>query len=175
MADLEADVDDPNVRWEEDDIEEASKIDNDGANAVMMTPEASANDEALASSTARLLSIRNGTDNPSLAIGVPQIPLSASADQPSLLSRRNFANSTPFSLGPDFAQSMAQSNYLRPSTPSGSFMPEDGLTPNSDSASIPTIEMLRDGPMTPTNDAGPFVFDGSAGRGAAAQNVGSLS
>jgi len=26
------------------------------------------------------------------------------------------------------------------------------------------IELLADGPMTPTNNAGPFVFDGSAGR-----------
>jgi hypothetical protein len=35
----------------------------------------------------------------------------------------------------------------------------DGLTP----------DRVQDGPMTPRNDAGPFVLDGSAGRAAASR------
>lgn len=55
-------------------------------------------------------------------------------------------------------------DYLRPITPTGPFM---ALDINEDSTSTPTAEQLVEhGPMTPTNTAGPFVFDGSAGGGA---------
>ena len=173
MADLEADVDDPNdVRWEDDDAEEseASKLEIDGAKVPAALPESSEDDESLAASTSRKLSIRNEAfeSRPEARSG-PQTSASSSAPQPSLLSRRNFANSTPFSLGPNFQEAMAPENYLRPITPTRPLMHDDDLTPSNESVMYPAmtpnaLAMLGDGPMTPTNDAGPFVFDGSAGR-----------
>ena len=173
MADLEADADDPNdVRWEEEDVEELDKLETDGANAAAGLPSTNEDDERLASSTSRLLSIRNGADEPSPETQ-PEAQSSpgTSADQPTLLRRRNFANSTPFSLGPNFQQSAAPQNFVRPITPTRSLLHDEDLTPNNETATIPLLtpnvsEMLGDGPMTPTNNAGPFVFDGSAGRAA---------
>lgn len=37
-------------------------------------------------------------------------------------------------------------------------------SPNGLSASVPDVVPSSEGPMTPRNDAGPFIFDGSAGR-----------
>jgi len=171
VADLEADVDDPNdVRWEDEDADELDKVETDGANADACVPGTDEDDESLANSASRVLSIRNGTDQPSppgmQAKQQRSVPI-VSTGQPSIHSRRNFANSAPFSLGPMPQQPFASRDYLRPVTP-GSLLRED-FTPNSETATLPAmtpgvIELLADGPMTPTNNAGPFVFDGSAGR-----------
>ncbi len=172
VADLEADVDDPNdVRWEDDDVDELDKVETDGANAEASMPGTDEDDERLSTSASRVLSIRNGSDQPSPPSMQSKQQHSAptSTGQPSILIRRNFANSAPFSLGAMPQQPLASRDYLRPITPSGSLFREEDFTPNSDSATLPAmtpgaIELLADGPMTPTNNAGPFVFDGSAGR-----------
>lgn len=54
-------------------------------------------------------------------------------------------------------------NYPRPVTPIASLSNDPETTP--DASPSGGAEMLTtDGPMTPTNHAGPFVFDGSGGR-----------
>ena len=76
-----------------------------------------------------------------------------------LLSRRRPTNEGQS----DMRLPSNQTQFLRPITPTE---PLDA-TVNVDSAhgQTPTMDMLvREGPMTPTNTAGPFVFDGSAGR-----------
>lgn len=173
VADLEADVDDPNgVRWEDDDADELDKVETDGANAEDYAPGAGEDDEGLATSTSRILSIRDGSEQPSPPVMQPKQQQSApitTTGQPSILIRRNFANSAPFSLGTMPQPPLASRDYLRPITPIGSLLPDEDVTPNSESVSLPAMTpgvmaLLADGPMTPTNNAGPFVFDGSAGR-----------
>lgn len=62
-------------------------------------------------------------------------------------------------------------NYLRPITPTDPVLRED-VTPNGSPSALGTgADLTNDGPMTPTNNAGPFVFDGSAGRAAGRRTV----
>ncbi|KAL9101300.1 MAG: hypothetical protein Q9163_003435 [Psora crenata] len=78
---------------------------------------------------------------------------------PSLLDRRNAAvtDQIGIRMPPDPMQ------YLRPITPTQPVM--GNAEPDQTKPQTPTIDMLvNEGPMTPTNTAGPFVFDGSAGR-----------
>ncbi len=105
------------------------------------------------------------------------------APKQSLLSRRNARRvSPPYAHGigepiPERSEDTSSSssnfqNYLRPITPSQPLMPDDGLMPNDEfppalGASTPSDILVADGPMTPRNNAGPFVFDGSAGRAGA--------
>ena len=187
MADLEADVDDPNDdRWEEIDAEDLNKLEPNAADALPATLDMEGDSGELATTTSRLLSIRNSTDE-ALPETQPEHPDPAlgSGDPSSLLSRRNARHSSPpqnllgnnasLSFGSIPEQMSPFSDYLRPITPTQSLLHDDELTPNTESpgALDPTssaTEMLVDGPMTPTNNAGPFVFDGSAGR-AAGQRV----
>ena len=122
-------------------------------------------DEALAHSTSRLLAV---ADDHHLTP-----PISASSDStnsiPNDLLARRGANriSPPFQPAQDqtaIRTISGQIQYLRPITPTEPLM---GLDMSGTSLSTPTTEQLvSDGPMTPTNTAGPFVFDGSAGRAA---------
>lgn len=187
MADLEADVDDPNdERWEEVDPEDPSKLEPNALDAMPATLDMDDDGGELADTTSRLLLIRNATDEalPESQPDPPN-PTLSSGDLSSLLSRRNARHSSPPEaiLGNDASLSFGSiperispfSDYLRPITPTQSLLHDDELTPNTESpgALDPTpsaTEMLADGPMTPTNNAGPFVFDGSAGR-AAGQRV----
>lgn len=68
------------------------------------------------------------------------------------------------------------SNYLRPITPTESMSQDQNITPNGSPSGQDATELLvSDGPMTPTNNAGPFVFDGSAGRAAGRRAITSLA
>lgn len=61
-------------------------------------------------------------------------------------------------------------NYLRPITPTEPILQD--VTPNGSPSALATgADLTNDGPMTPTNNAGPFVFDGSAGRAAGRRTV----
>lgn len=62
-------------------------------------------------------------------------------------------------------------SHLRPITPTEHILQED-VTPNGSPSALATgADLSTDGPMTPTNNAGPFVFDGSAGRAAGRRTV----
>ncbi|KAL8768891.1 MAG: hypothetical protein Q9209_004945 [Squamulea sp. 1 TL-2023] len=195
VADLEADVDDPDAMngWEDDDDSNASITDShevpntDGTGHEAAQQALDEEDTSLANVTTRQLSVRNGIDPPPESTeytGVDAPPPSRSAlspttdygatssSLPNLLNRRNGRRITPPRHIPlpstDEGQAMAipltQDAFLRPITPSRSFLGDgdflnrevmmgDAITPGSEL-----------GPMTPRNNAGPFVFDGSAGR-----------
>lgn len=183
MADLEADVDDPNDdRWEEVDPEELGKLEPNAPDAMPAALDMDDDGGELATNTSRLLSIRNATDEALTEHQpAPLDPtlLSSGDSSSSLLSRRNARHASPpqnilgndasLSFGSIPEQMSSFTDYLRPITPTQSLLHDDELTPNTESPGTldPTpsaTEMLADGPMTPTNNAGPFVFDGSAGR-----------
>lgn len=82
-----------------------------------------------------------------------------------LLARRTDSNNevVPLDIGPRAAATEAESTRsLHDQSRHG----QRATTPISSSRLEPgNIILSGEGPMTPRNDAGPFVFDGSAGRG----------
>ena len=125
--------------------------------------------------SSRLSSVRIEADH-AAALANPQ----SEKPKQTLLSRRNARRVSPpyvHRIGepiPERSEDTSSSSsnfqdYLRPITPTQPLMPDDESTPNNEFASAlrtsPPLDILMsDGPMTPTNNAGPFVFDGSAGR-----------
>ncbi|KAL8930633.1 MAG: hypothetical protein Q9208_000504 [Pyrenodesmia sp. 3 TL-2023] len=196
VADLEADVDDPGAMddWVDEEASIASAADEKETRASSEPSREGAQQELdqedgrLATMTSRQLAVRNGLD-PDCAeyTGVDAPPpsraaISPDSDQgqtshslPSLLSRRNARRITPPSRHEPLPataeeQSMtvplSQDALLRPVTPTRSFLGDHSLFHRDvmmGDAITPGSEL---GPMTPTNNAGPFVFDGSAGRDA---------
>ena len=182
MADLEADVDDPNEEdWEDEEHEEdLMRLETQGANTVPSIPENNGDDIGIAATTGRLLSIRNGVDESPISPVFPMDGVPDSSDHPgnhhdssSLLSRRNgrrvsppqgtLGNGLQFSASPLQSyteQNPTFSNYLRPITPTQPLMREEDIGSNGGSppeqlSSANASEMLiSDGPMTPTNNAG---------------------
>lgn len=191
VADLEADVDDPNdEEWEDEEHEDNfRRLETHGANAIPLLSEDNGDDAEMAATTGRLLSIRNGADESPISPVLPIDGLPDGSNNPAnpvdastLLSRRNarrisppqgnLSNRTnPFRNSEE--ENATLGNYLRPITPTQPLMHEEEMMSNDGSrsgqiSSANASEMLiADGPMTPTNNAGPFVFDGSAGRRAA--------
>ena len=181
---MEADVDDPNGEdWDDEEHD---------AGAELSTNKVNGNDTDLATAATRHLSIRNGADASPISPVTPMEVLPDSNTSSTSLSRRNarrisppqggLGNGSPFSqphLGNTNEDNLAFGNYLRPMTPiqplmrdeemaDGESPPEQALTPNASEI------LVADGPMTPTNNAGPFVFDGSAGRAAGRRAAGSM-
>ncbi|KAL8683883.1 MAG: hypothetical protein Q9186_000226 [Xanthomendoza sp. 1 TL-2023] len=213
MADLEADVDDPDAMNDWDDegdsnesAEDASVVVNDGSSHAAADRALNEEDTALATATTRQLSVRNGIDPPPESAeytGIDAPPPSRSAFSPTtvsptnvspttdrgtsssglttLLNRRNGHRLTPprhIPLPPtdeDHAMTMplSQDAYLQPFSPTQSLFGNADLLPRETimgDAITPGSEL---GPMTPTNNAGPFVFDGSAGRDSIHQSAAS--
>ncbi|KAL8852345.1 MAG: hypothetical protein Q9221_002728 [Calogaya cf. arnoldii] len=194
VADLDADVDDPSAMndWDDEDSsesvaapKEAPMLDGTSHEAVQRALDEE--DTSLATVTTRQLSVRNGIDPPPESAeytGVDAPPPSRSAPSPTadrgttssslpnLLQRRNGQGITsPRHMplpstdeGQETGIALSQHAFLRPIAPSqslladGDFLSRDAMMGD---ASTPGSEL---GPMTPTNNAGPFVFDGSAGR-----------
>ncbi|KAL8985871.1 MAG: hypothetical protein Q9205_000521 [Flavoplaca limonia] len=196
VADLDADVDDPDamVDWGEDDEDSNGSVagprevpapDETSHEAVQQALDEE--DNSLATATTRQLSVRNGIDPPPESAeytGVDAPPPSRSAlspttergpvssSLPNLLHRRNAQGIMPprhmplasTDEGQETGITLSEHAFLRPITPSqslladGDFLSRDALMGD---VMTPGSEM---GPMTPTNNAGPFVFDGSAGR-----------
>ncbi|KAL9603076.1 MAG: hypothetical protein Q9219_001440 [cf. Caloplaca sp. 3 TL-2023] len=193
VADLEADVDDPDAMddWEDEDGSNGSEVDEDkgpvtnGTSPDAAQQEIDMEDDSLANATSRQLAVRNGIDPPSDSIeytGVDAPPPSRAAaspdasrtnaakSPPNLLNRRNARGITPPNHVPLPATveeqlsnlSLTRDSYLRPMTPGqASLGYTEFFTREAIDAITPGSEL---GPMTPTNNAGPFVFDGSAGR-----------
>lgn len=196
VADLEADVDDPDAMddWEDEEASSASGADEkeaampNGTSQEAAQQELDQEDSHLATMTSRQLSVRNGVDPPPDSVeytGVDAPPPSRDAISPnsdrgaastiasSLLSRRNARRITPpprHERLPVTAEEqsttvpLSRDALLRPFTPTQSFLGDHSLFHRDvmmGDAITPSSEL---GPMTPTNHAGPFVFDGSAGR-----------
>lgn len=170
--DLEADVDDlDGEAWEDANGADTSPeiVPSQLADGAIQEDEdeiMDGDDKALSQTTSRMLSVQNPelppvTSTSSDPVNGANASASGSSASADLLSRRGARHiSPPF---PPIAEtrSLSGSAHLRPITPTRPPI-GDGL----DEASLrtPTTDMLiHDGPMTPTNNAGPFVFDGSAG------------
>ena len=171
VADLEADVEDPaddgweNANGEEPGVDLTSS--KNGTVPEQEKPMADSNDEHLSRSTSRLLSLQDhvpATPHPPTSSNNTNGPDSTSG----LLSRRGAQPmSPPFTAAPDPSGvngTLPQSQYLRPITPTQPLMGNEDLNESSMRTPTMTNHFAHDGPMTPTNNAGPFVFDGSAGR-----------
>lgn len=201
VADLEADVDDPPAgdAWREADEDEASDP-NDVQHAAVngedameaesneeLNHDASDNDEVLSKMTTRDLSIANLINPeaiPPRSSNLPHLLEQTAAPAPAtnLLSRRIGSRTTSArpgevpsaSLDINSPSSMS-SNRSNATTPQP--LPDEAPTASTLRAATPCpLEMLgADGPTTPRNDAGPFVFDGSAGRGNGPTVVASLA
>lgn len=199
MADLEADVDDldPDERdWEDyegDDEQNQDHLDNSDRaiseiTGVNREPPPRAEDRPSASAQSNVISLRpkvgsastdNTSDSPS-AINTPPNQFVSS-----IINRRNATRrqSTQQPQPVDEQSSLARSDEitrrtanLRPITPTQPNLRDVDVTQPNDSPpareTTPTgADLASDGPMTPTNNAGPFVFDGSAGRAAGSRIV----
>ncbi|MCJ1288667.1 hypothetical protein MMC34_000195 [Xylographa carneopallida] len=190
MADLEADVDDPLDEWHDDEDEDAdigvdsqhkplnpaSNPNPDGTelpalgNVISLSNRHSDHGAAYQdlTSRSRQLSVTNATDEHAAASSPLNQPTPSAG--PSLISRRlasrpsfGVVNEVPAledsSMNIDLAANQSTIPQSPPITPRAA----GGLrTPT------PTAGEVLDhvGPLTPRNDAGPFVFDGSAGRSA---------
>lgn len=129
-------------------------------------------DEQPAAASSRILTVRNDVD-PTHSFSTPTDPADVSSPQ-NIPGRRNATRPAPNPLsggslmpisGDDNTQNSGSYRQLRPVTPSESVLQDEHITPNGSPLGQEATELLvSDGPMTPTNNAGPFVFDGSAGR-----------
>ena len=172
ITDLEADIEDPeDGNWEEENGTESSPEMGPSRDTNCIVPEQEgkeigSEDEGLSNSTSRLLSVRNDSHS------TPSVITSSDSTNganpaPGLLTRRGARRiSPPFSRARDPSASKSTSGavqFLRPITPTQPLLGTEDF--NESALRTPTTDMLiHDGPMTPTNNAGPFVFDGSAGR-----------
>ena len=179
---MEADVDDIDEEWRDEDGESSSSEvivsqPSNGAISEHEDLEIDDMEEELSSRTSRKLVIRNNTQVTPSSTTVPE-PNSASSASNNLLVRRGARRiSPPFSAAteqPNITSASGPIQYLRPITPTQPLMSNE-LNEGSLRTPTTTDMLIHDGPMTPTNNAGPFVFDGSAGRAAGHRLVNSLS
>ena len=154
VTDLEAEVDDLTEQWEEDESEQGNRQSpNDSAKVNDFNVQSFINN--------------NNRDDADLALSARQLSLSAPADgltlqgptaalegpTPSAVQRSLSDDDFPVEL-----QETGEEWTQRASTPMNAAA--QPLTPQVSAEEV----QLTDGPLTPRNDAGPFVFDGSAGR-----------
>ena len=172
VTDLEADIEDPeDGNWEDGNGTESSPEMAPIHDTNDMVPEhgeieMGGEDNGLSNSASRLLSVRDDSHiTPSVTTSSD--PTNGANTAPGLLNRRGARRiSPPFSHTGDQSASKSASGamqLLQPVTPTRSLLGTEDF--NESALRTPTTDMLiHDGPMTPTNNAGPFVFDGSAGR-----------
>ena len=178
VTDLEADLDDRLDEWWEDAQDAVKpKIDEPmneiilehGIQAETVTEqrdtEMNGVSQDLSLVASQSLSTQEG-DNISPSMTTATDPSDNVTPSSNLLDRRNAAVTEQGGI----RMPSEHIQYLRPITPPQPQM-EDG---NLDRPKLhtPTMDMLvSEGPMTPTNTAGPFVFDGGAGRASARRSL----
>lgn len=172
VTDLEADVDDMDDGDWEDEIDTGSNPDVVATRQTNGTmPEhddftMDGVDEALSNAAMRNLTIDNNAHLiPTMTTSSD--PTNESSASLSLLTRRGARRIEP-TFPPITEQSATRTasgpvQYLQPITPTRSLTGDD-VDQTALRTPTRTDMLLHDGPMTPTNNAGPFVFDGSAGR-----------
>ena len=180
VTDLEADVDDPaEDGWEDGDGEGLSP----GFTSTGMTngsiPEHDEkslenDDEVLAQSTARQLPTHD------YAHTIPQTATSSDYTNGSILTSGLLSRRGARRISPSSPTAQDHPALYSPSTQAPLLHPIAATQPllGNEEASEPLVgtpvqvdPFTHDGPMTPTNNAGPFVFDGSAGRAADAAEI----
>lgn len=172
VTDLEADIEDPeDGNWEDENGTESSPEMAPIHDTNDMVPEQEGiemdgEDDGLSNSASRLLSVRDDS-HMTPSVTTSSDPTNGTNTAPGLLNRRGARRiSPPFPHAGDQSASRSASGavqFLRPITPTRPLLGTEEF--NESALRTPTTDMLiHDGPMTPTNNAGPFVFDGSAGR-----------
>ena len=169
---MEADIEDPeDGNWEDENGTESSPEMAPTHDTSDLIPEQEemaigGEDNGLSNTTSRLLSVR-GASHSTPSVTTSSDPANGPTTASGLLTRRGARRvSPPFSHAGDQSASKSNSGavqFLRPITPTQPLLGTEDY--NESALRTPTTDMLiHDGPMTPTNNAGPFVFDGSAGR-----------
>lgn len=150
-ADLEADVDVDMADWVDDD--DSADQDKDLQIDQSQRPGTAANPEVLPDDPQAVPTITTGS-NP-----VPNTPSNISNS--SLLARRHDRTVSPASNN----LSPSMQSIPMPSRPTESEM-NDFLAQQRTRTESPNAEQIiaGEGPLTPRNNAGPFVFDGSGSR-----------
>lgn len=172
VTDLEADIEDPeDGNWEDENGTESSPEigpthDTNDMIAEQREMAMGGEDNGLSNTASRLLTVRDDSHSTS-SVTASSDPTNGANTAPGLLTRRGARRiSPPFSYAGDQSASKSTPGavqFLRPITPTQPLLGTEDF--NDSALRTPTTEMLiHDGPMTPTNNAGPFVFDGSAGR-----------
>lgn len=181
MWDLEADIEDPDDRGGDDNAALADTDTTVSTQTVRGPPDMALtcaaesgrpdsnvlytdNDENLAQAASRMLSIEGDHALTPVTTSVSDPTSTASSATTSLLGRRGvppmpspFAGTERLRVARSTSENV---ELLRPNTPT-----EPHVEAPDHTDITPTAEQLStDGPLTPTNNAGPFVFDGSAGR-----------
>ena len=179
---MEADVDDIDEEWRDEDGESSSSEvivsqPSNGAISEHEDLEIDDMEEELSSRTSRKLVITNNTQVTPSSTTVPESNSASSASH-NLLVRRGARRISPqfpaATEQPNMRSASGPIQYLRPITPTQPLMSNE-LNEGSVRTPTTTDMLIHDGPMTPTNNAGPFVFDGSAGRAAGHRMVNSIS
>ena len=164
MADLEADVDEPPSDFEDDweeapiEAEENSNADNRVTSSVAGHPAISAQDDT----------DEGGGDGANddgqtvLASQLEGLRLSETLGSPPPDTTLHMPGTSPVPIG---------SNLSVPANMNGRTTPPRSATQFA-LAGAETV--APDGPMTPRNDAGPFILDGSAGRSERRTGMGNL-
>ena len=170
---MEADIEDPeDGSWEDENGTESSPEMAPSNDTNDMIPEQEelaidGEDRGLSNTASRLLSVRDDSHS-TPSVTTSSAPANGANTGPGLLTRRGARRiSPPFSQVGNQSSTRSSSSgavqFLRPITPTQPLLGTEDF--NESALRTPTTEMLiHDGPMTPTNNAGPFVFDGSAGR-----------
>ena len=170
MTDLDAELDDPLANWEDDEDMPDLALENtdESSDAIRVnngTPDMDQEDTQVNKPiNGRSFSISGAKSAPvsaavTPAVDVPSDPMNEVMPPTSIFGRRTAAAGEPSEI----RLPSGSMQFLRPITPTQPLMGGNNL--HGDHIGTPTLELLNgDGPMTPTNNAGPFVFDGSAGR-----------
>lgn len=173
ITDLEADIEDlENGNWEDENGTESSPEMAPIHDINDMVPEQAGiamggEDDDLCNTTSRLLSVRDGSHS-TPSVTTSSDPTDGANPPPGMLISRRGARrvSPPLSHAGDRSTSKSipgAVHFLRPITPTRPFLGTNDF--DETVLRTPTTDLLiHDGPMTPTNNAGPFIFDGSAGR-----------
>ncbi|MCJ1476709.1 hypothetical protein MMC13_005377 [Lambiella insularis] len=191
MADLEADVDDPPDVWKDEEDEDAdanvesqtsppytTTANLDGtelptlSNNISLSEGHSVDDSSTLNlaSRSRQLSITNSTSNDPSIVS-PNQP--TDFPRPSLLSRRIASRSSVAAIEEAQAAEDAEADGMNVDFPNHNDAAPTRQALGGLRTPTPTGGESLDhvGPLTPRNDAGPFVFDGSAGRAAGRRMV----
>lgn len=187
MADLEADVDDPLDEWKDEEDEDAdvktdsqtspppySSVPNlDGIELPTLSNTISLSDGHFKedpttlnlTSRSRQLNVTNSTSNDTSALS-PNPP--TELQRPSLLSRRMASRSSVGAIEEADVPENGEADGMNVDFVDHSSAVQDMQVSRGLRTPTPTGGESLDhvGPLTPRNDAGPFVFDGSAGRAA---------
>lgn len=198
VADLEADVDDPYDYEEQLEDEANDSADLDGTGHLMPntehvfsigTPDGTGPTQPADTTPVQRDPDPNGseanltTSTTNASLEADQLPTDQRDPLPNLFSRRNVSGTPMLQRGIKATKPTPDRKSPSPKVPSSpSISPEADKTQLTEPSTTLRVATPTggepsgpEGPMTPRNDAGPFVFDGSAGRASGRRVVASLA